>query len=315
MDHETGDHALELQRRIDEHAQLVARLFREGASDLAEALEKCGDELKMQCVCCGRSKTCRVHCKLRHCPLCAPGLAARRVEKYDRAVRSMRWPLRVTLTVRNVRRLAGKLVWLLRCFKKLRRTKLWKTCVRGGFVALEITNRGKGWHPHLELIIDAEWLSLTTAPPTRRASKATKARTFKRAAAELRDAWAACIGEGWPSVKTRRCFGSAGNRHATMEAMKYCVKPGDLLKKTTNASEAIYEMKGRRLFFGFGTCFRLKLDEPKRPTPCECGEFGSLMPEFVVEAMRKRETSKWHYTEGPKRAPRTPRDRQLTLAA
>jgi len=66
--------------------------------------------------------------------------------------------------------------------------------------------------------------------------------------------------------------------------MKYSVKPGDLLACKGKASDVIRAMKSTRLFRGFGSCYKLKLDtEPKAPCTCDaCGEVASMIPEDVL---------------------------------
>jgi len=290
---EKQDDSLWLDERLEERDRLITRLISEGRFDLSGKLEKCGEEMLLSCVCCAAKRRVLVHCKKRWCPLCAPMLSVERVMRTRKAVLAMKWPLAVTLTIRNTLTITRAVfARLLKGFRRLRQRRVWKDCVRGGFVACELTNRGRGWHPHLHILCDAEWLSLTTAPPAKWMSKAQKKNIFERAAKELEKEWCECIGQKTASVRVRRKYGKAGTVAAQCEAMKYAVKPGALLECESSASEAIDAMTGTRLFSGFGSCYRLKLDDdaPSESRPCEsCGEHGGWLPTALVESQRERE--------------------------
>jgi len=276
-----------VEQTSQEKDQLEARLLQEEAYDLATVLQSCGSEMRLVCQECTAVRVVRVGCKKRWCPCCAPGLAAKRVKKYQAAVLAMKWPLHVTFTITNKHALeAADLVALLKAFRRLRQRRIWKCTVRGGFVSLEITNRGKGWHPHLHVVADCEWLSLTTSPPTKWMSKAQKKNIYAAAARELEQTWCELVGQKTASVKTRRKYGGAeGARSLAVETMKYTVEPSALIECKGSASEAIYAMNKVRLFRGFGSCYRLKLDdEVKEPSMCDCGECNSWRPETIVEA-------------------------------
>src|SRR5204862_1110655 len=112
-------------------------------------------------------------CKKKWCPVCVRGIATKRSIKFSRAAALMRWPMHLTLTVRNVaddddhdfvRRLR-------RNFGKLRHRKIWKNNVTGGVAGIEVTNKGKGWHPHLHALIDCRWLAIDTPAPQRGETK------------------------------------------------------------------------------------------------------------------------------------------------
>ena len=277
--------------RLDQRDQLCARLRREGDEDTASRLENCGTELMLACVCCAAKRRAVTHCDRRYCPLCAPYLANERVMKTRKAVEAMKWPLAITLTVRNVPTISREVfAWLLKGFKDLRRTVLWKTCVLGGFSACELTNRGRGWHPHLHILCDCEWLALNVAPPGRFATRDEKQDIFQRASKELEAAWCAAIGQETASVKVRRKFGKEGAVRAAVEAMKYAVKPGALLEARGSAAQAIAAMKGTRLFTGFGSCYGLKLeDEPRGTAPCDnCGNTDGWLPEEIVRSREEK---------------------------
>jgi len=273
--------------------KLITRLCSEGEFDLAAVLQGCGQDVWIACTECLTRKRVHTACKKRWCPSCAPKLAADRVRKFQAAVLAMKWPLHVTLTMANVKDLSrSTLVKLLKNFRRLRQRRLWKCTVRGGFVSLEITNRGNGWHPHLHIVADCEWLSLTTSPPTKWMSQDRKAHIFRQASIELENTWAELVGQKTASVAVRRKFGAAGAKNLAVETMKYTVKADDLIECEGNAGEVIHAMTKVRLFRGFGSCYRLKLDEEelKSPTPCECGAVGCWRPEELAEKIHVAES-------------------------
>ena len=206
--HETGEREYRRERETDEKDRLAKRLEDEGADDLAKILDECGQELRLRCIECQALTKTVTRCRKRYCPCCAPLLAFERSVKYGVAAQRLRWPLHVTLTIQNNDTMTTELLrWLLKCFRRLRQRKLWKNTVAGGWVSLEITNRGKGWHPHLHILADAEWLAIKTPPPRRTDSRDRKAKLCKSAATELGDEWADIVGQETASVKTRRCSG------------------------------------------------------------------------------------------------------------
>jgi hypothetical protein len=283
---EIDDDGLWLERAADLKDRLSEKLKKEGDTKTALVLDNCGTELRMRCTECHHLTIAREHCKKRYCPLCAPMIAAERVAKHRKAVEAIQWPLFITLTKRNETDLTrSTLTSLLHAFRKLRQRVLWKRTVKGGWVSLEITNRGKGWHPHLHIIADCEWLSLKTSPPPKWWSRERKAAVYKEATAELEAEWAALMNQPTASVRTRRVFGAEGKRNVAVEAMKYTVKAEDMVEHKGRATEVVNAMKGTRLFRGFGTCAKLKLDddEPREPSVCECGAVGCVRPEHVIE--------------------------------
>lgn len=196
----------------------------------------------------------------------------------------MRWPLHVTLTVLNVGTIdAHDIRKLKKAFQRLRRTRLWSSCVKGGVVAIELTNTGKGWHPHLHCLCDCEWLSLNVRKPARADSRERKKKKCQAASQELHDAWCKIIGQMMASIAVRRCSG----QEAVREVLKYAVKPGDLIDSQDPIGPAIRAISGGRLTTPFGSLFALKdalKDDPRPPFKCPgCGEVGTMLPEAMAE--------------------------------
>jgi hypothetical protein len=249
---------------------------------------------------CGDRQRCEQRCNLKWCPVCARKRSAQRCCRYSIAAQNMRWPMHITLTICNVGEISIEDIRALKAaFKRLRRTLLWRRCVVGGIVSLELTNTGKGWHPHLHILADAEWLSLETRPPCRADSRARKFKKCQRASAELERAWSACIGQMMSSIKVRRCSGEVAIR----EVLKYAVKPADLIDSPDAIGPAIRAISGGRNVTPFGTLYNLRSELREKPHVCKCaacGEVGTLAPEEVHEmrARKPRRVMNGHLRRG-----------------
>lgn len=306
-DPETGD---VIERRSDAffrarelRAALVVRLDREEEDELCRRLRTCGDEFMLNCTSCGHVHRCEQACHLKWCPVCARSRSAQRVAKYERAAARMKWPLHVTLTRCNVGEITRDHIRALkRDCVRLRRTKLFRECVVGGLVSLELTNTGRGWHPHLHLLIDCEWLSLTVRKPIRSDSRDRKAAKCKAASAELERTWSKIIGQLLSSVKVRRCSGA----EAVREVLKYAVKPSDLIDSPDPVGPAIRAISEGRLSTPFGSLYGLRheLNEEKRPPfKCpSCAEVGTMIPEAIADRMLAAARDPMRKFRGPRRA-------------
>jgi len=272
---------------------LIDRLRAEDEDDLADELERCNQPLRIVCTNCGDLADCRTHCMRRFCPLCARRISAKRVGRYVKAAASMQWPLHITLTVRNTKDVNLETFRRLQAaFKKLRKQKLWANNVKGGVASIELTNRGKGWHPHIHVLADVEWLAIKAQRIRPFDSRARAYEKCKAAARELGEAWAALVQQKTASVKSRRCNGMI----AVIEVLKYAVKPEALIECEDNPGDAIRAMQRARLFTAFGSLYgKMKsLDAEKPKCACgKCGEIGMAMPEHVFEMFCKSQRSNW----------------------
>lgn len=229
---------------------LRERLRSEGADDLVQKLAICQKPLVLKCLTCGTRKQVAQRCKRKWCPCCAKLLAAARSTELEFIVERMRWPLFVTLTMKNESDLSsGGVRKLRRAFGKLRHRKLWKSCTRGGVAAVEVTNIGNGWHPHLHAVIDCKWLAWKTPAPQRRDPVEKQRLLYQLAAQELERAWAKCLGQSTASVKVKR----ANKSTITKEVVKYTVKNEDLVLCEGRASDLIRALETTRLLTTFGT--------------------------------------------------------------
>lgn len=78
---------------------------------------------------------------------------------YEGLASLIQHPKLLTLTIPNVARLTKHVVLSIpRALKRLFRRKYYQNLVRGGLLALEVTNTGNGWHPHAHVLLDADYL-------------------------------------------------------------------------------------------------------------------------------------------------------------
>lgn len=240
-------------------AALLSRLEAEGAEKLVERLRKCGLKFNLYCVACGHAHEVAQKCCRKWCPSCAPKRANERAGRMRAAIRLMKWPMHITLTVPNIREGCedrGFLRALLLAFRTLRRSTLWSRCVKGGVYGMEVTNKGNGWHPHIHIIADCRWLAVKTPEPHHTDTTEERTYKFQLAAQELQCAWAKATDlEMHKSIWIRRC--DAG---AATEVAKYAIKAADLLNTTGSAAAMCNILDSCRLTAPFGSMRGLKLD-------------------------------------------------------
>lgn len=270
--------------------RLLKRLDQENADELTKNFRRCGETFGLTCTSCGEVHDCERRCSKKWCPMCVRKLATKRAEKFRAAVAAMKWPLFVTLTMKNVDDLSHDAVRKLRrAFGKLRQRKLWKAHVRGGAASIEVTNIGNGWHPHLHAILDCEWLAWRTPKPKPSDSRERKATLCRKAASELERVWSKCLDQANSSVKVKRTSGA----DVVQEVMKYSVKGSDLVESPDPIAPVIRCLEATRLVTTFGTLFGkrlLKAEEKDRPPlMCKCGASGCFLPEEVIRRLTRLE--------------------------
>jgi hypothetical protein len=237
---------------------IVAKLRSIGANDLAQPIADCHTAQSFaQCQGCRKVRMFWNRCENFYCPTCQPVLAHEREE-------SLRWwtyqvaqPKHVVVTVRNTAVITWNYVkWLKQCLTKLRRRKFASNW-RGGLWRIECTNEGKGWHLHIHLLVDANWIDPS----------------------ELAKTWANIVGQDFAIVWVR----DARNRDYLKEVTKYVVK-GTTLAAWTPADIAhfINAFTGHRLFGVFGTLYGKRtqwkdwidsLATSKRHCDCGCDQW------------------------------------------
>lgn len=280
---ESFEHARVLRKRIME------RLEAEDEDELAAKLAKCGAQLLLHCSACGHQHIAEQRCSLKWCPVCARKIVTQRSLKFERAASFMKWPLLVTLTRSNVGDISpANIRNLKKAFTKLRTHKLWKAHVKGGIAGIEMTNKGRGWHPHLHTFIDCEWLAWRTPKPRSQDSRARKAKLYQRAGAELEAAWSKLIGQFASSIDVRR----KSANDALHEATKYAVKGSDLADSPDAIGPAIRALSSCRLTTSFGSLYGKKLitaEETKPPVPCpHCKAKHSWVTDEQVQAFSRQ---------------------------
>ena len=245
--------------------------------------------MTMRCQCCGNGKVGRSRCKKRYCPECQGLLAAERKRELAPLVRKFKWPLFVTLTCANTATPEG-LRHVQKAFCKLRRKKIWTAHVVGGIAAYEITDRGNGYHPHVHMVIDCEWLAFKTPRPLRGMAPNKVKALCKAAHVELSEEWAKCLKQpGNAIVWVTRC------NAATIldEVCKYAVKGSDLVEVAGSAGDVIDAINKCRLMSTWGTAYKRGEPQERHPLACEaCGEVGCILPDAVATAMALRSAAK-----------------------
>jgi hypothetical protein len=299
--HAITSHALSRERRPKsesrlkaeaQRAELLQRLELEDADDLSTPLGKCGERDELTCTCCGERWEIFKRCNRKWCPVCQRALSTRAALRYTGICSSFQWPLFVTLTCKNYDDLAVDVIrHMRRSFGKLRRLRWWNKAVTGGVAGLEITNTGKGWHPHLHMLLDCKWLAVSPGAPAAHVSAEQKKRAYARAGREIQEQWSLCLGrQGGVKTKRAKAGEDAKGKGIAAEIIKYSVKGSDLLEFKGNLAPVLRMLDGTRLLTSFGTAYgHLRdWDQPKQPTACsECGNTGQWVPSRTAMAMMR----------------------------
>jgi len=270
---------------IEKKQQVIERLEDEGRDDLAAPLITCGESISLTCCNCGNLSEAFTHCKKRWCPVCIRGLTAKKAARYRGGAMEMRWPLMVTFTVKNYSDASIDFFREIKQgFRKLRKQQWFRGCVTGGVFAIEVTNTGKGWHPHGHGIFDCRWFGVSMDAPSPHLSPEAKKKHYTRNAREVSEQWSLVMGRKG-NVHTRRVWTREGQNRgdAVTEAMKYSVTPETLIESPDDIAPVIDMMTGQRLCVPFGSMFgRLKADDDDAAEKgCQCAECslrGYIMP-------------------------------------
>lgn len=285
-----SDQLKKREERRQSRLRLLDRLESEESSH-AVRLEKCGQPFNLICTNCGTARPCYTRCDIKWCPSCAPALVTRTVRRYEAALKKMKWPLFVTLTTTNFKTGPDCIREVRRAFGKMRRLRWFRRCVMGGIAAVEVTNRGKGWHPHVHALIDCRWFAVTVNAPTTGAPREKVMRLGKSACAEVAAQWTLCMSGRRSSVKTRRVWARDGGdiRPALAEVLKYSVTADTLLDIEEPLSPLLDVMSTTRLVTSWGNCYRLGVTREKGVgCPCDsCKMMDGWMHESMLNSMMK----------------------------
>jgi hypothetical protein len=202
----------------------------------------------------------------------------------------LQWPLMVTLTVRSKSYAEGSVRELVDAFFAFRKRKWWKACnIRGGIRGVEITHGAGGWHPHLHLLIDCEWLAVNAPKPPRRCHPDNMKLLCQAAQKELAAAWAEHTGQDISIVWVTRA-----KPDTVREIIKYTVNPDELVKMGAEMVDAIRCMKNTRATQAWGCCHGLvgkmkELDdaawEPPLCASAARGETNAHAPNWMPSAL------------------------------
>lgn len=304
---------------------VAAKLRSVGMMKIADELEECHSHYTVaQCQDCGKANKFPNRCDRFYCPECQPRLSRERRESVEWWAKEVRQPKHVVLTVSNSPDLErGHVQQLKRWLARLRRRSFcrcrtyWRehnasgqripinawepptgtthTVVshpwRGGFYSLEVTNEGRGWHLHIHLLVDSDYIDA------------------RALSAEWDDVTGGC---GY-IVRVRDCRST----EYLAEVTKYTVKGSQLAEWSGEDIAAfISAFSGVRTFGVFGSLFGLRssfaewLATLREQKPlCECG---SCRISYYTEAEWRAKTE---IAEQPAltRPPPPPRQYELEL--
>lgn len=147
--------------RWREGQRLAGKLFSVGQDTLAQKLRDCHNT-RTTAICCGCSKrtTFWNRCDIFYCPQCSPRLSKVRLDSLLFYVDKLPSLKHLVLTLRNVDNLTHDYVTAAKKhLARFRRSRIFSG-VTAGLWAMEITNKGTGWHLHFHLVISGPWMDV-----------------------------------------------------------------------------------------------------------------------------------------------------------
>lgn len=183
--------------------------------------------------------------------MCAHKIAAIKINRYKYAVERMESPLFLTLTIRSTDYARDGLVKLKEDWFAFRRSKWWRACnVKGGIYGIELTWGAGGWHPHLHILLDCPWLTVSTPAPRPGMSKAAMEECKRASQVELTERWARQTGQDIAIAWIKKAMPGT-----IAEVLKYSLKPEDMAKGERPMVEAIRCLQGLRMCATWGNCY------------------------------------------------------------
>ena len=238
-----------------------------GSSSLDSSSETSGHEtVTLYCACCGSKKVVKLRCGDRTCAVCRGKDFWRMYRGYLKSVEAIKRPKLVTFTLRNVATISREYIrGLRRSFTRLMHRAYYKKRVRGGLQTIEVVNKGRGWHVHLHVMLDSDYL------PQAKLSK------------------------DWGEITRGSFIVDIREAGTVAEGLKYCLKylskPPVLSGHEEEYREAV---KGLRLVQPFGSLYGdLVLSLPDVICP-ECGGNKWVCWEFEL----KPEIVRWREERG-----------------
>ena len=207
---------------------------------------------------CGHFIAVPKKCRNRFCLVCKKKRRMdirRRLEHLARNVRLKKYQRLklLTLTIKNDKNVKKQTSDLLKAFRKMRGHKWWKYYVDGGVYVLEIKKGSQGWHSHIHLILQSDFIPLD----------------------KLRSSWKKVSGGTHVNLETPPALS------IVYYVTKYISKQ-DSVSCFVEPAEAL---KGSRLFSTFGEWYAItiKYKQPEWTPVCpECGQ-ASRWTEVAVE--------------------------------
>lgn len=144
----------------------------------------------------------------------------------------------ITLTLRATSApLCERVSTLYAAFRRLRRSPLWRRCIRGGAAFCEPcwSQHSQSWHVHLHIIADGQYIPQ----------------------ADLSDTWLVATGDSYiVDVRLIR-----GHDQTVDYVTKYACKPltSETVRDRDRLQEAMIALRSRRLVLPFGTWYHTKL--------------------------------------------------------
>lgn len=168
--------------------------------------------------------------------------------------------------------------------------------VTGGISTVEVTNRGAGWHPHLNILADCRWLAVHTPEPTRHDSPDVRAQKMELAQKELSAIWADVIGQ-----PTAVCWIKRKKPGEVLAyALKYAIKGQDLIESREDVGPLIRVLQKSRMVSAFGDLHgKIPVDPDEETAVCECGQCGhekSFIPDDIIGIVSRENYDRTHRT-------------------
>lgn len=151
--------------------------------------------------------------------------------------------------------------------------------VDGGLATVEVTNKGKGWHPHLHILMDCEWLAIDVPKPRPKDSRQVIAEKCRAAHYELSRKWAKQLGQEEAVTWIKRCNLAT----ISSELLKYALKGSDLADSPDPIAPMLYALAKSRMVSAFGSWHGVPAPIEEKPVViCEdCDARGAWIPEQV----------------------------------
>ena len=229
------------------------------------SFRKCGSDSDSVrwCVGCGTDHPLKWRCSKKWCPHCNWAISQKRREKLSAFSREIHFPQHLVLTQKNFAHVShAKIIEHQRNLVKFRRLKVFEN-VKGGCLAVEMTNKGTGWHLHSHWLIDCSWIDY----------------------AECAVEWGRLCNQEFGIVHGRAITGAGYEK----EICKYVVKPGEMLKWTNrDVCDFIEAIWRTRFFFTFGSMkeqakrINALIESEKIEYKFPCTECGAETTEFVL---------------------------------